>query len=357
MRLRTNKKPETVVGVDIDARSVAATQIDSSGRPIQTGVAPLPPGAVADGEVADKAALAAALRGLFDRDRLAKQVRLAVANQRVAFRTVRLPLIEDPAQLKAAVTFQAQEQIPMPLDAAVLEHQVIGGSVGEDGSRQIDVAVVAAREDSVSALVAAARDAGLDPVGVDLAAFGMIRALAVPTGVGNGSTSTEEFVPAVLYCNVGDLTNLAIARERACLFSRLAQFSVRDIAEGLSAETGLPADHAQQWLIHTGLVTPVEQIEGDAATAAKARAALEAGAKSLADELRLSLDYYGGQDGAFPVGDVVLCGWGSAIPGLPERLGEELGRNVSARRPGALSAFDEPEAARLTLSYGLALEG
>jgi len=357
MQLRANKKPDALVGVDIDARSVAATQVDGSGRPVRSGVVQLPAGAVADGEIVDKTAVAAALRELFERDRLAKQVRLAVANQRVAFRTVRLPLIEDPAQLKAAVSFQAQEQIPMPLDTAVLEHQVIGGSVGDDGSRQIDVAVVAAREDSVTAFVTAAREGGLDPVGIDLAAFGMIRALAVPNGAGNGSTSSEdEFVPAVLYCNLGDLTNLAIARERVCLFSRLAQYGVRDIAEHLSAETGLPADHAQQWLVHAGLVTPIEEIEGDAPTAAKARTALETGAKNLADELRLSLDYYGGQDGASPVGDVVLCGWGSAIPGLAERLGEELGRNVSARRPGALSVFADADAARLTLSYGLALE-
>ncbi len=320
---------------------------------------PLQAGVFGDGKVVDPDALVAALRDLFSQQDLSKRVRLAVANQSVAFRTVRLPVIEDAGQLRAAVRFQAQEQIPMPLDSAVIDHQVIGGAVSEEGNSQIDVAVVAAREDFVSALVEAARSAGLEPAGVDFAAFGMIRALAPDaghTGEVAGAGGEEEFVQATLYCSLGDLTNLAIARDRACVFSRVAQFGVREVAEELSADTGLQPEHAEQWLLHTGLDTPLEQIEGDADAAAKARKTLEAGAVKIVDELRLSLDYYGGQDAAIPVGDIVLCGWGSTIPGLAERLGTELGRTVSARRPGALADRDPVESARLTLPYGLALE-
>jgi type IV pilus assembly protein PilM len=358
MNLRPKKKAAALVGVDIDARSVAAVEV-VGGRAVKTGVEPMGPGAFSDGEVTNPDVVAAALRDLVARHNLSKRVRLAIANQRVAFRTVRLPVIEDSAQLKAAVRFQAQEQIPMPLDSAVLDHQVIGGAVSEEGNRQIDVAVVAAREDSVSALAEVARRAGLEPVGIDLAAFGMIRALAVDVPHGNGAGAAgdgEEFVQAILYCNLGDQTNLAIARDRACLFSRVAQFGVREVAEGLGGETGLSGEHAEHWLVHTGLGIPIEQVEGDAGTAARARAALEGGVGKIADELRLSLDYFGSQDGAVPVGDVILCGWGSAIPGLAARLGEELGRAVTARRPGALANLGEAEASRLTLPYGIALE-
>jgi len=72
--------------------------------------------------------------------------------------------------------------------------------------------------------------------------------------------------------------------------------------------------------------------------------------------VRLSIDYYGTQDGAIPVGPVVLSGAGSAIPGLPERLGSDLGREVQVRRPEALSGFADSIAARLTMPFGLALE-
>jgi type IV pilus assembly protein PilM len=362
MKLRPKKKTAALVGVDIDARSVAAVELGDGGRIAKVGTEPLRPESFNEGLVTDPDAVAAALRALFAREGFSKQVRLALANQRVAFRTVRLPVIEDPAQLQAAVRFQAQEQIPMPLESAVLDHQVIGGSVSEEGNRQIDVAVVAAREDSVTALLEAARQAGLEPLGVDLAAFGMIRALASDAGRsanGNGdgvSSDDGEFVQAVLYCSLGDQTNLAIARDRACLFSRVAQFGVREVADGLASDTGLSAEHAEQWLLHAGLIAPLDQVEGDPDTAAKARSTLEGAVGKVTDELRLSLDYYGSQDGAIPVGDVVLCGWGSAIPGLADRLGEELARPVFARRPGALAGLPDVQAARLTLPYGLAME-
>lgn len=359
LTLTRSRKTTIPVGVDLDDRSIAATAV-VAGRVIaaNTGVGALAPGAVNEGEVTDVHAVAAALRQLFSAHDLPKQVRLAIANQRVAFRTIRLPVIENPEHLRAAVRFQAQAEIPMPLESAVLDHQVIGVVNGEDGNRQLEVAVVAARKESVAPLLDAARRAGLEPVGIDLASFGMIRALAGSGSRHSTEVAAEGYVEATLFCNLGDRTNLAIARDRACLFSRVAQFGVGDIARELTIETGLSDEHAQQWLIYTGLATPVDQLEGDPGTVGKVRDVLSGGVGRLADELRLSLDFYGGQDGATPVGDVVLCGWGSAIPGLPEALEEELGRRVTAAVPPALAGpgFDPVSAARLTLSYGLALE-
>jgi type IV pilus assembly protein PilM len=353
----SKKKTDSIVGVDLDSDSVAAAA-PSGMAAVATAVEPLADGAFSGGEVVDVDAVSASLRELFNRSGLPRRVRLSVASQGVAFRTVRLPLIEDQEQLKAAVRFQAQETIPMPLDSAVMDHQVIGAEIGEDGSRQIDVAVVAARRQSVDALLAAARGAGLDPVGIDLAAFGMIRALA-PGSVAPAPAQpgeAEEYATATLYASLGGVTNLAIARDFSCLFSRVAQFSVRGIAEELATDTGLPIEHAEQWLVHAGLEAPLEQLEGDPATLAAARAALESSLGRLADELRLSLDYYGAQEGAAPVGDVVITGWGSAIPGIAGALGVQLGREVSVRRPPALVGMRDTEAARLTLPYGLALE-
>ena len=361
MKLATKKKSPTVVGVDLDTDSVAAA-FPAAGGGVRAAVQPLADGAFSGGEIVDVDAVADALRTLFGRAKLTKQVRLAVASQGVAFRTLRLPLIENPEQLKSAVRFQAQEQIPMPLDSAVIDHQVIGAHVGEDGSRQIDVAVVAARRQSIDTILLAARAAGLDPVGIDLAAFGMIRALAGGTAgpvaaVGAEPVpEAEEYRTAALYCCLGGTTNLAIARDYACLFSRVAQFSVRGIAEELAGSSGLALEHAQQWLTYVGLDSPVELLDGDSTFVVATRNALESNVGRLADELRLSLDYYGSLDGSAPVGDVVLCGWGSAIPGLSGALGQVLGREVVVSRPPALASFDEVEAARLTVPLGLALE-
>jgi type IV pilus assembly protein PilM len=354
----SRKKKNTIVGLELDAGSVAAAEPGrgDSSAVAHAGVQPLPVGAVRDGEVADPDAVTAALVELFEREALPKTVRLGIANQNVVLRTLRLPMIEDPKQLKNAVRFLAQEQIPMPLDSAVLDHQVIGGAVGEDGNRQIDVAVVAARSEMVEAMLAPLRQAGLEPVGVDLNAFGMIRALASDRQPLESVSETESFVQTTLYCSLGDVTNLAIARDSACLFARVAEFGVRQISERLVEERGLLAEHADQWLLHVGLKSPLESIDGDAEIVAAARAALEDGVLRLADELRISIDYYAAQEEALPVGSVVLCGWGSAILGLADRLRSELNRDVEVHRPIALSGLPDNLAARLTVPYGIGLD-
>ncbi len=72
--------------------------------------------------------------------------------------------------------------------------------------------------------------------------------------------------------------------------------------------------------------------------------------------MRLSLDYYGAQEAALPVERIVLCGPGSAIPGLAQRMEAGLGLPIAVARPAALAGFEDAAAARLTLPYGLALE-
>ena len=353
-------KKGSVVGLDIEAGSVAATEVavNGSAQVTASAIGPLDPGAFHEGEVLDPDRLAGALKSLFSEHKLSKQVRLGIGNQRLVVRTMRLPAIENPKEMEAAVRFQAQEQMPMPLDQAVLEHQVVGGVAAEEGSpAQVDVVVVAARRDMVASFIEPIRRAGLDPVGVDLSAFGMIRALAAFDAKGGDAGGGEDpAAGAVLYCSLGDVTNLAVARGKACLFTRVSHVGLEAISDRLASAGGLAPEHTAQWLSHVGLESPVEGIEGDPETVATARRTLEEGVSSLVDEMRLSLDYYGAQDGALPVDRIVLCGPGSAIPGLAARMEAGLGSPISVSRPSALEGFDDAVAARLTLPYGLALE-
>jgi type IV pilus assembly protein PilM len=355
----TKPKAGPVVGLDIEAGSIAATEVAVNGsvQVTASAIGSLEPGAFHEGEVLDPERLSAALKSFFAEHKLSKRVRLGVGNQRLVVRTMRLPAIEDPTEMEAAVRFQAQEQMPMPLDQAVLEHQVVGGVPAEEGgTAQVDVVVVAARREMIASFIEPIRRAGLDPVGVDLAAFGMIRALAGSAAEGDAAGQEQAPAGAVLYCSLGDVTNLAVSRGRACLFTRVSHVGLESISGRLAAARGLDSEHTAQWLSYVGLEAPVETLDGDAETIAEARRTLEEGVGSLADELRLSLDYYGAQETALPVEKIVLCGPGSAIPGLPARMEAGLGIPVSVARPAALGAFDEPSAARLTVPFGLALE-
>ncbi len=374
MMLTRNTKGLT--GLDLDAGSVAAVRIEANGRARVTAsaVQPLAPGVFREGEVVDGDALTENLRELFAKSGLPKNVRIGVANPKIAVRTLRLPLIERDDELETAVRFQAQDHIPMPLDQTVLEHRVVNRLTNEQGDRRMDVVVVAARRDMIASVLEPVRKAGLRPVGVDLSAFGMIRALCrEPESNGGGNHlgiemadvgSGDEGSPAAvvdaesvrLYCNFGDVTNLAVARGALCEFTRISPFGFEGIAQRLAEKRGLTLEHARQWLGHVGLESPEDEIEGDPEVVSAAREVLVEGSAKLADELRLSLEYYGAQEGAGAIHAVVACGPGAIIPGLVARLQRELGLAFQVGRPAALHGLPEGTAARLTLPYGLALE-
>jgi type IV pilus assembly protein PilM len=367
--MRTTKRSTTITGLDIEPDSIAAAAVTLNGSISvgETGIAPLAPGIARDGEISDPDALAEALKALFAEHKLPKTVRVGIANQRVVVRTLRMPVIDDPGELESAIRFQAPDHIPMALEQAVIDWQVLDDNPELRRSGQMDVVVVAARRDMVEGLADALHLAGLKPVGIDISAFAMIRAVAneapnadLPTVAYEDRVDEEvpvdSFRPARLLCNFGDTTNLAVARGSSCLFTRVSHFGLEGIVQRLSERRGLTLEHSRQWLLHVGLVKPVEEIDGDPETVSAAREALVEGLKQLAGELRLSLDYYGAQEGAVDVQEIVVCGAGSAIEGVAEQIQSELGYVSRVARPLALSHLDPRDAARLTLPLGLGLE-
>ena len=355
MQLTSKSKPATNVGLEIEAGSIAATEVKANGsiEVTKTAIASLDPGIVSEGEVHDADALSSELKAFFSQNKLGKSVTLGVANQRVVVRTLRMPLIEDEKELDTAVRFQAQDHIPMPLDQAVLDHQVVAKENGEGGDRHMDVVAVAARRDMVSGLIAALRKAGLKPAAIDLSAFGMIRALTAD----EPEPVEGAVVPTTLYCHLGDVTNLAVARGPLCLFTRIAPYGMENMATRVAESGQMASDEAREWLIEVGLDDPIEDFEDDRDEAEGARQVLNEGVSRLADELRVSLEFYGAQEEAPPIDEIVVCGPASMIPGLPQRISDSLGRPVELESPAALSRMDEEDAARLTVSYGLALGG
>ncbi len=98
-----------VVGLDLDPGHIAAAEVTVNGSlSLKRGaVAPLRPGILRDGEVADVPALAEALKTFFAEHGLSNRVRLGIANQRIVVRTLDLPPLEDEKALAAAVKVQA----------------------------------------------------------------------------------------------------------------------------------------------------------------------------------------------------------------------------------------------------------
>jgi type IV pilus assembly protein PilM len=294
------------VGLDIDGRYLAAAQVEG-GRLVRAVSSELPEGLVKDGEVATPDGLGSALKDFVSKHGLPKSVRLGVANQQIVVRVVELPRIENEKEREAAVRFQAAEAIAMPLDDAVLDHQVAGFTEGPDGTPRMRVVLVAARRSMIDKLLEAAKHAGLKPAGIDLDAFALLRTL------GSREEDDEAATNARVYCHLGGVSNLAVAVGATCFFTR-----------------------------------PLSAVWTD-----------EDADSRLADEIRLSIDYYMAQPQALPVGEVVLSGPGSREQQLVSSLTAELGLPVDVAPPlGALDgsgiAQDE-DPYRYTVAAGLAL--
>jgi type IV pilus assembly protein PilM len=292
-----------IVGLDIDGSFIAAAELNGDGVKAAASL-DLEPDIVRDGEVVSSERLGDALKELFRAEGLPRNVRLGVANQQIVVRHIEMPKIADEKERDAAIRFQTAEAVAMPLDEAVIDYQPVGQSES-DGVARERVLVVAARKAMIMRLLDAVRRAGLKPEGVDLNAFALVRTLA-----GSGQPTSE----ARVYCHLGGLANVAVGLGPVCLFTR-----------------PLTADWDDE----------------------------DGGVETLAEELRMSIEYYRAQADVPPVGELVLSGPGARTPNLPERVGELIGlAAVSAEPLGAMSAGAFPEDEdpyRHTVSLGLAL--
>jgi type IV pilus assembly protein PilM len=335
---------KAVVGLDVDPSHIAAAEVHVNGKVSVTRgvVKPLRKGILRDGEVTDGPALTAALKELWDEEKLGTHVRIGVANQRIVVRTIDLPPITDEKGLAAAVRVEAPDHIPMPMDEAVMDFQPLGVIDTPAGPR-MRVIVVAVRREMVERVAAAAKDAGLKVEGIDLSAFALVRALADPQGT-----------TAQLYVHVSGLTNVAVANGADCLFSRTASGGLEQMVSTLAERRALTVEHAQQWMTHVGLATPLAEVEGDPELVAATRAVLEEGIHHLADTVRNSLNFYRMQPGSEAVSSAVLVGPAVAIPGFAAALGEQLRMPVS----DAVVAHGDAvaDASRLAVAAGLAVE-
>lgn len=390
-----------VVGLDIQPGFVAAVRARVNGSIQAERAASVPLGAdtMRDGEVMDEAALSEALRDLFADSGLGKRVRVGVANQRTVLRTLELPPVTDAKELAAAVGFQAQDQVPMPLSNAVLDFHPLGIIDTPSGPRQ-RVVLVAAQRDMVEKILNAVRNAGLTPEGVDLSAFALIRSLY---------RHDPEQTGRVMYLNVDGLTNLAIAEGIVCRFTRVVGGGLEGMASELAERRGIALTDARRRLAEADLSVPApveepvhaepqeqpaeteeqpDAADGEApesheeATAREASmtyeelaatpdpnapagphasdadvwAVLENGIREISGEVRNSLDFHRSQEGGGDVSHVVLSGSAQEIPGFTDALQLALGVEV---RPMTVGLVDASVAAgvsanRLAVATGLA---
>jgi type IV pilus assembly protein PilM len=302
-------------------------EVNGSAKLLQVAREPIPRGIILGGEVRDIVALANELKAFFKKHKLPKRaVRVGIANNRIGVRTIEVTGIEDPKQLANAVRFRAQEALPIPVDQAVLDFQVLSETV-EDGVSKKRVLLVVAYRELVDSFAIACKQAGLRLVGVDLEAFALLRALTPPLELPGGRS-------ALVAVTIGaERTTMGVSDGNSCEFARVIEWGGTSLTVALARALEIEPEAAE--ILKTQL-----SLDGDTLPdgftpeqGAKAREALLAALQSFSRELVSSLQFYQSQPDSLGIREVVLAGGTSLLQGLAPALSGLVGVSVRVGDP------------------------
>jgi type IV pilus assembly protein PilM len=354
-------KLKRVVGLKIGASQIAAASVANNGHAelLQVVREPLDPGVVVGGELRDPEALTASLRAFFTRHKLPrKNVRLGIASNRIGVRIFDLAGIEDDKALKNAIQFRAQDALPIPLDEAVLDYQVLSESVDEEGRPTRRVLLVVAYRELVERYVAACREAGLVVVGVDLEAFALLRALGAPRPAGE-----DRRAAATVAVSIGhERSTFAVTDGRVCEFTRVLEWGGSALNFAIARALDRAPSEVEAVKRSLSLAEGGRVPEGlTAADAEAAVSAIRAQVQTFARELVASLQFYQHQPGSLGIEEIVvtggtvhLSGLGAELErliGVPVRIGDPLARVRIAKKVAAAE-----QVGSLAVAIGLGIE-
>ena len=301
------------VGLDIGSTAVRAAEMSIGPElpvVLRAAQVPLPVGAVELGEVRQPDVVSGALQELWSRGGFkSREVLMGVGNQRVVVREIALPYLPTK-ELRQSLAFQVQEFIPMPVDDAVLDFDLLG-EFEQEGRQMVRLLLVAVQRGMVNLLVDAATAAKLEPVGLDLTPFALVRAV----GTGEGGMNLEDTGDEAVIDIGAHVTNICVHDRQVVRFVRILPSGGRDVTLAIARGMGVEDEAAEQ--LKRG-----ERVEGHDLEEAHRLALSRAG--SFVDEIRSSLEFYTAQSQGSRVSRVLITGGGSKLDGLLGVLRERI---------------------------------
>lgn len=237
-------------------------------------------------------------------------------------------------EMDEAVRYEAEQQIPVPLDDVFLRHVVLGPAPGD--GRMVAVLVAAAPREAVRECHGWFAEAGLTLTAIDLPALALWRLFCM-AGEGDGPRD-----PKVLAAVEDGIVRLVVGRNGRIV-------AVRTVVTSSTAAG------------HTGVRTAALSVpEAAAASEGGVSPAPAIDVRTVTLELRRSIDYFRGAFGAEAPEIILITGSGATVPGLRERLAADLALPVEtagfpARANGREDA--EPFEPAFAVAAGLALWG
>lgn len=260
-------KAVTAIGLDIGSYSIKCVELSRTKDAIELHRVTILP--VSD---SSDSSYLKVLRLMFSQQTpsLPKHLRISVKGSSLLMRRLQLPLMT-PGELKSAIRFEAEGQIPFSVDDCILDFQILNEIPEEN---KMNVLLVAAKKDFIQKRIDLLLGLGIKPEVIDLDIFCLVNAFEVLSG------HEEDKTYGLL--NIGhQVSSFAIIHEGLPFFVREILVGGFHVTKTLAELKGISETEADQMK----MARPGED-------AAVIETATEKGFESLAEELRHSIDFF-----------------------------------------------------------------
>jgi type IV pilus assembly protein PilM len=255
-----------------------------------------------------------------------------VSNQKVVVRLIDLPYMEQ-TELAGAIQYQAQDYIPIPVEEAILDFQIIGDYMTPADEHMMEVLLVAAQREMIEQMVVAVNRSGLKLKVIDVTSFAIVRGLM---GVAEGVLPDEPEGEAtgIIHMSAG-ITNIVVVEKGVPRFTRVSSLAANDLTQAVASALNITFAAAEDLKLRVGLPSPEDTGEGTFAAdiepdlARGTQEALEREVSKFIAEVRRSLDYYLTQTSQVrAIRKVLLTGSGAQLRNLDSYIARGLSAQV-----------------------------
>jgi type IV pilus assembly protein PilM len=320
-------KSKAVVGLDIGSSAVKAVELKISGKTFKVvafATEPVPPDSIVDGAIIDGAAVAEAIRRVFENKAFkTKEVAASLSGNAVIVKKINLPVMTE-AELAESIYWEAEQYIPFDIQDVNLDYQILDAGTGEDSKGTMDVLLVAAKKEKIADYTGVISQAGRVPIIVDVDAFALQNAYEVNYGL--------EPDAVVVLLNAGaSAININILTGDQSTFTRDISIGGNSYTEAVQKELNLPFDSAEQ--LKRGL--PVEGVNPEDVTPV-----LHAMTENVLLEIQKTFDFFKATASSDRIDRIVLSGGASRVDGFEQALQERFNTSVEVFDPFKKISFD-----------------
>jgi len=235
----------------------------------------------------------------------------AVSGQSVFARFVKLPSV-DQDKIDRIVTFEAQQNVPFPIEEVVWDYQL----VGSDAADKIEVVLVAIKADLLEGINAAVETSGLQTTLVDEATMALYNAFRF---------NYSELSGCSLLIDIGARTTNLLFVERGKIFSRSIPIGGSTITTAIAKEFNEPFGAAELRKKNDGFVSlGGAYAEASDPEVARVSKLVRNTMTRLHAELARSISFYRTQQQGSQPQRVFLCGGTVSTPYMREFFHEKL---------------------------------